>query len=113
APGQGLGQVGLQGPVEAALQFGKVGQGGRQRVVGGRVRRRIAQAGAGGGQGTDATGGPEQQGPEDPGFALAAVVLQADMPLADGLGVDMDGTAGGGVVGGGGGPPPLWCLWVK
>src|SRR5215831_20966113 len=101
---QDPGQVALQRPVEATLQFGDVRQGGQQGIAGGCVRWRIAQGPASGGQRTEACGGPEQESPQDAGLALAAVGLQADVPLADVLGVNVDGAAGDGILPGSHGP---------
>src|SRR5207248_9906867 len=87
---QGLGQVALEGAVDAAWQFGKGRQGGQQGIVGGGVRRGIKQGSTGGGQGSDAAGSVEEDGPQDAGAALGSVVGQADMLLDTPGGTGMD-----------------------
>ena len=95
---QALGQVGPQTAVEAALQLGIRGQGGQQGVVGGTVRGGVTQAGTGGGQRTDAAGGPEQDRPQNPDLALGAVVLEADVTLTQLSGVAVDSLAVDGIL---------------
>src|SRR5206468_5345188 len=56
---QRLGQVAVQGAVEAALQLGEGGPAGQQGVVGGGVGGRVAQGGTGRGQGGGPAGGVE------------------------------------------------------
>src|SRR5262249_17231838 len=100
AAAQAARQVGAQGAVDAALQLVGRRQGGEQGVVGGGVGGGAAQAGAGGGQGGQAAGGVEQQGPEHAGGALGSVVGQAQVLLAEGLGVQADVRGGQGIMAG-------------
>src|SRR5207248_516254 len=104
AAAEGLGQVALQGAVEAALQLRDRGQGSQQGIVGGRIGGRSPQGSAGGGQGADTRGSPKENGPQDAGLAGGAVVFQADIPLADVLGIGVDGAAGDGILPGLHGP---------
>src|SRR5262249_15707038 len=91
AAAQGRGQVALQGAVDAALQFADLGQGGQQGVVDGGIGRGPRQGGAGSGEGGDAAGGVDEDGPEHAGGTLGAVVVQAQVLLAEHLGVGADG----------------------
>src|SRR5215831_14491410 len=81
--------------------------------MGGGVGGGGAQRGTGGGQGTDAGGGPKEDGPQDAGLALGAMVLQADIPLADVLGIDVDGAASDGILRRSHGPLLIGTWWYK
>ncbi len=95
---QGLGQVALQGAVEAPRQLGEGRQGGQEGVMHGGVGGGIAQGGAGVGQRGDAGGGVEQDGPQDASRTLGAVVGQADVLLAQRLSADVNGAGGDGIL---------------
>ena len=81
ASAEGVRQIALQGAVEAALQFGVVGECGEQCIVGGGVGGRVAEGVTGGGQGDDAAGGVAEDGPQSDGSALGSVVGQAEILL--------------------------------
>src|SRR5262249_22479371 len=98
AAAQGRGQVPLQGPVDAALQFGQRGQRGQQGVVGRRVGGGRAEGGTGGGEGRNPTSGVAEDSPEPAGGAFGPVVLKAEVLLAEGLGVGADSGGGDGIM---------------
>src|SRR5262249_60705631 len=106
AAAQGRGQVPLQGPVDAALQFGQRGQRGQQGVVGRRVGGGRAEGGTGGGEGRNPTSGVAEDSPEHAGGAFGPGVLKAEGLLAEGLGGGAATGGGGGGNGGGEGAPP-------
>ena len=55
----------------------------------------------------------KEDGPEDAGLALGAVVFQADIPLADVLGINVDGAAGDGILAMAHGPLLVKTWWYK
>src|SRR5262249_37598823 len=98
AAGQAARQAVAQGAVGAALELGGLGQGGGQGVAEGGVGGGALEGGAGGGDGADAAAGVQQHGPEDAGGGLGPGALQAEVLLADGVGVGADGGGGQGIM---------------
>src|SRR5262245_64087602 len=70
AAAQGVGQVALQGAVEAALQLTDRGEGSQEGVVGGLVAGGVEQGLAGGPQRGDAGGGVAEKGQQGGGGGL-------------------------------------------
>ena len=98
APAHGAGQVGRQGPVEAALQLVLVGQGGEQGLADRLGPGGAEQAGAGGGQRAQAgAGGDDDQHQVGDGTA-AAVVGQPQVAAQPEGGMGVDGVGGEGIL---------------
>jgi len=98
AAAEGLGEVALQGPVEAALQLGAVGEGGHQGGVQGGVGRGIAEGGTGGGAGDDPCGGIEEDGKEVQGGTAGPVIAAAQVALTELGGVVVNVAGGAGIL---------------
>src|SRR5207248_3245114 len=95
---QGVGQVALQGAVEAALQLVARREGSQEGVVGGLVAGGVEQGLAGGPQGGDAGGGVAEEGEQGGGGGLGAVVLEAEVLVAEVGGVGLDVLGGDGIL---------------
>src|SRR3712207_4007588 len=95
---EGLGEITLQGAVEAALQLVDVGGGGHQGGMDGGVAGGVAQGGAGGGAGDESGGGVEEDGQEVKGGTAGPVVLEAQVALAKSGGVGGNVTRGDGIL---------------
>jgi hypothetical protein len=78
---QSFGQIAGQRPIDTALQFVDVGQGGRQRIADRLIGRRPPQSSASGGDGGNARGRVAEDGQQDAGATLGTVVAELEMLL--------------------------------
>ena len=98
AAAQRLGQVALQAAIEAALQFVDLGERGEQGGAHGRIRGRLREGATGGGHRGKAGGGIEQERQQGEGRTFGAVILEAEVLLAQRGGMLVNGPGSDGIL---------------